>query len=546
MTAAGRSAPAAQATIAGITGTVHLDRLDHHPESSEGGRHDDHGGRWPRARVRPRTQACSSITLSTLMYEIVLTRIFSVTMWYHFAFVAISVALFGMTVGALIVHLRPQSFTDDKVKRQMWRFSLAFARQRRGGVRASSSPIPFVPQLTMAGRRLGRAHLRGDLGAVRLQRRRRVPGAHAVPAPGEPPLRRRPHRRRPRLRRCSWSPSTGSTGRASSSSSARWPRCGSSAASPSTPAEHRQAGCRSAVLVVLVGGHGRSTSYRHEPGRPVHPHPVGQGGTQDTLHTLRPLERLLAHHRRRQPRRRRLAVRLRHEPRRCRDDRRAADVDAHRQHRRHDDHRLRRRPEATTDFLRYDITNLGYYALDEAGSTVRRHRRRAAGATCCRRSSSTPTLVTGVEINGNILDIVNDDLGDFTGTSRATRGSTSSTTRPAATWPAPTSEFDIIQISLIDTWAATSAGAFALSENSLYTTDAWDTFLDRLEPTTASCRCRGGTAPARPPSRSRRCAPRRWPPRSLTERGVENPRDHVLIYEGPPTAVRRRASPPSS
>lgn len=25
------------------------------------------------------------ITLSTLMYEILLTRIFSVTMWYHFA-----------------------------------------------------------------------------------------------------------------------------------------------------------------------------------------------------------------------------------------------------------------------------------------------------------------------------------------------------------------------------------------------------------------------------------------------------------------------------
>ena len=47
------------------------------------------------------------LTLSSLMYEIVLTRIFSVTMWYHFAFVAISIALFGTTVGALIVHFRP-------------------------------------------------------------------------------------------------------------------------------------------------------------------------------------------------------------------------------------------------------------------------------------------------------------------------------------------------------------------------------------------------------------------------------------------------------
>ena len=45
-------------------------------------------------KARPATYAgLFVITLTTLMYEIVLTRIFSVTMWYHFAFVAISVAL---------------------------------------------------------------------------------------------------------------------------------------------------------------------------------------------------------------------------------------------------------------------------------------------------------------------------------------------------------------------------------------------------------------------------------------------------------------------
>jgi hypothetical protein len=47
------------------------------------------------------------------MYEVLLTRIFSVTMWYHFAFVAISVALFGMTVGALIVYLLPDRFPQE-------------------------------------------------------------------------------------------------------------------------------------------------------------------------------------------------------------------------------------------------------------------------------------------------------------------------------------------------------------------------------------------------------------------------------------------------
>lgn len=40
--------------------------------------------------------------------------------------------------------------------------------------------------------------------------------------------------------------------------------------------------------------------------------------------------------------------------------------------------------------------------------------------------------------------------------------------------------FDGIQMSMIDTWVSSAAGAFALTENSLYTVDAWNTFLSRL------------------------------------------------------------------
>ena len=39
-----------------------------------------------------------------------------------------------------------------------------------------------------------------------------------------------------------------------------------------------------------------------------------------------------------------------------------------------------------------------------------------------------------------------------------------------------------IQMSLIDTWAATGAGAFTLTENGLYTVEAWQRFLGRLNP----------------------------------------------------------------
>ena len=45
------------------------------------------------------------ITFSGLMFEIGLTRIFSATIWYHFAFVAISVALLGWGLGGFAVHL---------------------------------------------------------------------------------------------------------------------------------------------------------------------------------------------------------------------------------------------------------------------------------------------------------------------------------------------------------------------------------------------------------------------------------------------------------
>ena len=51
----------------------------------------------------------------------------------------------------------------------------------------------------------------------------------------------------------------------------------------------------------------------------------------------------------------------------------------------------------------------------------------------------------------------------------------------ARSWFAATSEkFDLEQMSMIDTWAATGAGAFSLSENGLYTLEGWRAFLKSL------------------------------------------------------------------
>ena len=119
------------------------------------------------------------VALSTLMYEVLLTRIFSVTMWYHFAFVAISIAMFGMTVGALVVYLRPAWFPRDRVQAQLAIGSalfpivtlLSFLTQLSDAV-----PRPSVDRRDLRDR----LHLRGHRRAVRAERRAGVAGADAV------------------------------------------------------------------------------------------------------------------------------------------------------------------------------------------------------------------------------------------------------------------------------------------------------------------------------------------------------------------------------
>lgn len=66
------------------------------------------------------------ITCSTLMYEILLTRIFSVTMWYHYAFMTISIAMFGMTTGSLVVYKSPNKFPQEKIHNILTKMSFSF------------------------------------------------------------------------------------------------------------------------------------------------------------------------------------------------------------------------------------------------------------------------------------------------------------------------------------------------------------------------------------------------------------------------------------
>ena len=54
-----------------------------------------------------------TVSLATILFQILLTRIFSVTIWYHFAFVAISVAMFGFAAAGVLIQCFPKYFADQ-------------------------------------------------------------------------------------------------------------------------------------------------------------------------------------------------------------------------------------------------------------------------------------------------------------------------------------------------------------------------------------------------------------------------------------------------
>jgi len=133
---------------------------------------------------------------------------------------------------------------------------------------------------------------------------------------------------------------------------------------------------------------------------------------------------------------------------------------------------------AHAGFLEYDVTNLAHFLPG--------HRRAAVIGVGGGRDMLSARVfgvsdITGVEINPILARLLTSEPGfaDFSGI--ATQSGFHFHVDEARSWFARTSQsFDIIQMSLVDTWAATGAGAFTLSENGLYTVEGWTIFLERL------------------------------------------------------------------
>lgn len=133
---------------------------------------------------------------------------------------------------------------------------------------------------------------------------------------------------------------------------------------------------------------------------------------------------------------------------------------------------------ASLEFLRHDVTNLAYAIPGlKTGAVIGV----GGGRDVLSQRLFGLQDVTGVEINPIIIDVLEHQFSGYTAI--AALDGVKFEVDEARSWFARTRRsFDVIQMSLIDTWAATGAGAFTLTENGLYTVEAWQRFLGRLNP----------------------------------------------------------------
>jgi hypothetical protein len=92
--------------------------------------------------------------------------------------------------------------------------------------------------------------------------------------------------------------------------------------------------------------------------------------------------------------------------------------------------------------------------------------------------------VDGVEINGLMVDAIRTVFNDFSGGVYAggLDGVQVHVSEGRSFLERQPDPYDLIQLSGVDTQSSSQAGAFALSENYLYTTEAFVTYLERLTP----------------------------------------------------------------
>ncbi len=418
------------------------------------------------------------VTLATLTYQLLLTRTFSVTMYYHFAFVAISVTMFGMAVGALAVFLRPAVFVPERVHRHLAIGSVLFGATivlsylthlaipfliepslvsvYAIALTYTALSIPFI----FSGVVVSLALTRFPAQVSALYAADLAGAAHGCLAVG------------PALRLAD-APTAVLAAAATAAVAAVFFAGDMAGVSSRRGRLAMPFASLSVLLIALTLAH--AAAARHNAAwmrlvwvkgqyeaRPL----VERWNSFSRIRVIGNPERLV------KPSGWGLSTAL------------PADRTARELHLDIDSYAgteltAYKGDPADVEHLKYDVTNIVHYLRPASRVIVVGT---GGGRDVLSALAFDQKAVTGVEINDGILDLVNRRFGDFTGhLDRDPR--VRFVNDEARSFIARLNDkADIIQISLIDTWAATASGAFVLTENSLYTVDAWRIFLDHLAP----------------------------------------------------------------
>lgn len=403
--------------------------------------------------------------LAALMLEILLTRLFSVATWYYFAFFAISVAMFGLTVGALIVYIFSDKFPDDKLKERLSLFAIFFALSVFISLLIFLQ-IPFKPELTVIGlsstvilfidiaipfvcagvifcicltrfpKRVAYLYAADLIGAA-IGAFLVFPVLNALDAPSAVFLSgviaalaalAFASDKKGRLYKASVIIFLVLTALMLINSAYRPVRLRWVKGVYNEPeTESWNTFSRIAVypfkVVMKPYSWGLSSEYKED-------HPIGQrmidiDGVSETPMTLFQGDPKEAVH------------------------------------------------------LKYDVTNIAHHLRDDAKVFIIGV---GGGRDILAAKIFNQKEVVGVEINNRILEMMTGKYGDFTGHLDKMPGVRLINGEARSVITRMDEKFDIIQASCIATWSATSAGAFSLAENSLYTVEGWKIFLDHLTP----------------------------------------------------------------
>jgi hypothetical protein len=411
------------------------------------------------------------VTLGTLMYEILLPRIFSVTMFYHFAFMAVSLAMFGMTVGAVIVYLKKERYTEASAPRDMALNALGFALTSVLCLFVylqipilESSESQALPMIAVAYVLIAVPFVfSGITVAIALTRFPAFVGRlYAVDLLGA---------------------ATGAVvivvtlehtdALTSSIVTAALIASGAAAFALATSSRNLRAGLT--ACAVLIAGMSVGHHFLAERGKPVlrivhrafpqiprlyerwnsfsfvevlpsFAPSSGQALGWGVSSTIPPDLQV-----------NQLSMDI--------DIKAGTPITA-----------FNGDPKQLT-FLRYDVTNAVHQVKRDADVCVIGV---GGGRDVLSALHFQQRSVLGIELNANVLGAVTGPFGEFSGHLDRHPGVELVVDEARSFMARTDKRCDIVQISLIDTFAATAAGAFVLAENSLYTVEAWDLFLRRL------------------------------------------------------------------